>query len=223
MPDKKILSAKNIVVILGAVAGIAGCMVDIVGTFIFSARVGGYDAMTSSMSQLGVSSSPVAAQIAVWWIVMGLLLMCFGATFRLAFPATSRDATIATWLIIVYAVGEGLGSALLPADKAGTAHTWIGLLHDLLGELGVISMMIFPLFMIKIRPDLRVFYRIIFVSGFAFVILFSLGRLMAHHENSIVLYKGLWQRMYMIVYYLGLIVTAYVILKDQFNKTRDFR
>ena len=212
------LTRKKILVIAGALAGIGGCMTDILGTFILGAQSEGYNSLTSTMSQLGVPSDPVATRIRVCWIAMGLLLTFFGATFGIAFTKRKTRALLAGGFLMLYGVGEGLGSAIFPADKAGTVYTSIGLFHSIAGSIGVAALILFPVIMIKIRPGLRSLYQITFYTGLAFVILFGLGRMAVSQEHAIGLFKGLWQRIYMLIYYLGIIVTACTVLYDQFKK-----
>jgi len=58
---------------------------------------------------------------------------CIG--IRFAYEDKKETMIIISWLLILYGFGEGLVSGIFPADKAGASHTWIGIVHNLIGEL----------------------------------------------------------------------------------------
>lgn len=206
MKTEPVLILKKAFIKIAAVAGILGCLIDTGATFLFGARIEGYNQFRIPMSQLGIASSPVAWQISISWVLMGILLIIFGLGLRFAFEGNKRSAIIICWLLILYGFGEGLISGIFPADKAGEVHTWIGYVHNLIGGLGVIALMLFPLFMIKLMPDIKWITIPVLIVGTIGVIMFAIGRLYASPSNFLAIYKGSWQRLYVFVYYIYIII-----------------
>lgn len=204
---------KKVAIRTGAMAGITGCAIDVVSMFVLGNQIDGYNQLKDAISQIGISSSPVASQIDTWWIIVGCLLILFGIGIMLNFE-NHKQSVWGGLLIIIYGMGEGLGSGLLSADEAGTAHSFTGILHILIGGVGVIGIMFLPLVMMNIVRFIKLFSIIIFFSGLVFVLLFILARVINSPGNFIVLYKGIWQRAYLIIYYIYLVVLAIIILKD---------
>jgi len=199
---------KKSLIIITALAGITGCLVDTGGTFIYGNRIDGYNQFMHTMSQMGILSSPVARQIAICWIAMGILLILFGVGIRYIYEDQKKWAGIAAVLIILYGFGEGMVSGIFPADKAGDAHTLTGLVHDGIGGIGVTAIMIFPLVMKKIEPKLRMVSIIVFFIGAVGVLLFGIGRLISSPDSFLAHYKGSWQRLYVFDYYIYIVVIA---------------
>ena len=195
-------------ILFTAMAGIVGCVVDLGGTLIFGNRIPGYNQFTDTMSQMGIHSSPVSGEITICWIAMGVLLILFGIGIRLIYKDQKKWAVIAALLVILYGIGEGMMSGIFPADKAGEARSLTGLVHNGLGGLGVVSIMIFPLVMQKIRPHLRKLSIIIFIVGAAGVLLFFVGRLLSIPDSFLARYKGSWQRLYVTVYYVYIVIIS---------------
>jgi hypothetical protein len=199
---------KRTFIIITALAGIMGCLIDLGGTLILGNRIPGYNQLKHTMSQMGILSSPVAREIAFCWIAMGTLLILFALGIRIAYEEKKKLSVIAFWLIVLYGFGEGLVSGIFPADKAGEAHTWIGIVHNGIGGVGVIAIMIFPLVMIRMIPDFKRISIIVLCLGTVGVILFGIGRLVSAPDNLLAIYKGSWQRLYVMDYYIYIIVVA---------------
>jgi len=197
---------------IAAVAGIFGCLIDTFATFFYGARIEGFNQFRTPMSQMGILSSPVASQMAVSWILMGSLMIMFALGLRFAFEKNKTSAMIICWLIILYGFGEGLISGIFPADKAGQAHTWVGYVHNLIGGVGVTAVMVFPVFMIKLLPDIKRITIIVLIVGTIGVILFAIGRLIVSSTNLLGIYKGSWQRLYVFVYYAYIIIIAVILI-----------
>jgi Protein of unknown function (DUF998) len=220
METIQISYGKKVIIKIAAFAGILGCLIDTGATFIYGARIEGYNQFRIPMSQLGIASSPVAEQIAISWILMGSLLIIFGLGLRFAFEGNKRSAIIICCLLILYGFGEGLISGIFPADRAGVVHhTLIGYVHNLIGGVGVIAIMLFPLFMIKLLPDIKWITMPVLIIGTIGVIMFAIGRLYAAPSNLLAIYKGSWQRIYVFVYYFYIIVIAILMIvrKVPFN------
>jgi hypothetical protein len=199
---------KKLLITLTALAGIAGCLVDMGGTLILGNRIEGYHQIKDTMSQMGILSSPVAKEVAICWIAMGILLIVFAMGIRIAFEERKKMAGIATLLVILYGFGEGMISGIFPADKAGEVHTWTGIVHNAISGVGVLAIMIFPLVMQRVIPELRTVSIIVFFIGATGVILFGIGRLISTPGHFLAIYKGSWQRLYVFDYYIYMIIIA---------------
>lgn len=201
-------AAKKPLIIITAVSGIAGCVIDLGGTFILGNRIDGYRQIKDTMSQMGIVSSPVAKQIAICWIAMGILICLFALGIWIAYSKKGKMAGLASLLVILYGIGEGMVSGIFPADKAGEVHTWTGIVHNAIGGIGVTAIMIFPLIVRRIIPELGRITTVVFYVGTAGVILFGIGRLASAPDNFLAVYKGSWQRLYVMVYYVYITIIA---------------
>jgi hypothetical protein len=193
-----------------AVAGEAVTM------FVFGSQYPGYSQLKNTMSSMGASVSPVSNQISTWWVMMGILLILFGAGVKIAFSEKGRYAGWASWLIILYGAGEGLGSGLFKADRFAGGLTTSALIHDIVGGIGVIAILILPLVMQKVIPkNAFPFFsrmsRIIFICGILTILLF-LFRYSSNKDNFLAVNKGLWQRLFMLNTYLYMATIAIIML-----------
>lgn len=193
---------------MGAISGMLGCLVDVISSTILGSRISGYNHLRSPLSQLGIQSSPVAHEIAFWWEIVGVLMIVFGLSIYLAFRDNKKQVVIASVLVILYGLGEGLGSGLLPADIAGAHHSWTGIIHILIGGIGVVGLAFFPLIMRDLLSGIRKFSMIIFMLGFIGVILFLFSHFIDEPHSFITEYKGLWQRLFITNYYIYIMVVA---------------
>jgi hypothetical protein len=210
-------SAKYI--IISAVACIIACIGEFVAIFVFGAYYPGYSHLKNTISSLGASPSPVADEISIWWVVMGVLLIFFGIGFKKVFSEKAGYAKIASWLIILYGFGEGIGSGAFKANLVAKGLTISAIIHDILGGIGVTAILLLPLIMQKVitKNEMPVFYRmskIVFISGII-TVLFFLFRYSSNENNFFTIYKGLWQRLFMLNTYIYLTTIAILIIKRQ--------
>jgi hypothetical protein len=202
---------------LSALAGILAIVIDIVSMFTFGILRLGYNSMNETVSSLGSSSSIMGTQISVIWIVVGVLLIFFGIGFRKEFWEKGRFAKGASWLIILYGFGEGIGSGIFKADRIANNPTTSGIIHELLGSMGVIAILFLPLIMQKIitRKDNHTFQIvsiIVFVLSTIFMCFF-LFRFSAEKTNFFSLYKGLWQRLFILITSIYLLSIAVLMIR----------
>jgi hypothetical membrane protein len=211
---------KKSIILITSLAGIAGCLIDLGGTFILGNRIEGYHQLKGTMSQMGILSSPVATQIALCWIAMGILVILFGVGIRVAYEERKKMAGIASLLVILYGFGEGMISGIFPADKAGEAHTWTGIVHNSISGVGVLAIMIFPLVIRRMIPSLRRVSIVVFFIGTIGVILFGIGRLVSNPDHFLAVYKGSWQRLYVMDYYVYIIIIAVKMISGSMKTYR---
>jgi hypothetical membrane protein len=212
-------------IIFSSIACITACLGEFVFMFIFGAFYPGYDHLKNTMSSLGASKSPVSAEMSAWWVVMGVLIIFFGIGFQKAFSENGRKGRFASWLIILYGLGEGIGSGLFKADRIPDGMTFSGFFHDMVGGIGVTAILIFPLIMQKMISNKENLYFsrlsiIVFVCGIVSILLF-LFRFSPDENDFLSIYKGLWQRLFMLNTYIYLTTIAILMIKRQMQNTND--
>ncbi len=211
------LFLKKALLFLSAFICIAGCIVDVVLVYVFGNQIPGYNQLTHTMSSLGESASPVSGAVTMWSIMLGFIFIFFGMGFREVFKAYGKETLTASLLIIFYGIGEGIASGTFKADHINGALTAGAIVHDILGGIGVIAAMILPLVMMKIfnRKSNPLFFRfsvIIWAIGLISMLLFSL-RFATFDDSPIKIYNGLWQRIFLIDYYIYFAWIAIMMIK----------
>lgn len=218
---------KNIV-LAGAVAGIACCLGDFLVLFVFGKFYPGYSQLTDTMSSLGATRSPVSGIVSSLWILLGLIFIFFGYTLRKAFSPLTNYIMIASWLVIIYGLGEFVGSGLFKADHIDTISTTSAIIHGILGTIGIIAITCLPLVMQKIIPRSAspVFHKlswIVLAFGIVFMVFFNF-RFFYSADNMINRNEGLWQRLFALDYYIYILVIIFIMIRKQFateNQTSD--
>jgi hypothetical protein len=211
------MNNRKILVFAGSAACFAGCIGDFLFLFILGPEYTDYSQVYDTMSELGSSISPVSDLISTWWIILGILMIIFAFGFKTAYSPGSKFVKIVFWLLMLYGLGEGLGSGLFKADRISGSYTASFIVHDILGGAGVIALLILPLFVIKIRPFFSSpgfirFSRITLVLGTLFLVLFSF-RFIGNENDILTRYKGLWQRLFILLYYIYLATIAFKMIR----------
>jgi hypothetical protein len=217
-----IINAKRIVKLSG-IACIIACVGDFIVLFFLGTFYPGYSQFKNTISTLGSSISPVSNIMSAWWIIVGSLFVFFGIGFRQAFNDKTRNETIASWLIILYGLGEGIGSGAFKADHIGNSLTASAIVHDTLGGVGVAAILVLPLIMKKIisKIELPFFHTMstaVFFIGVILLLFFSF-RYSIDKSNFLNIYQGLWQRLMMLNNYVYLSAIAFIILKNRHLNT----
>jgi hypothetical protein len=203
-------------VILSAGIGICACLGDLGMTRLLGSWYPGYKPLFQPMSDLGDQNSPVALITSIWWVIMGLMFIVFGYGFYRAFQHHGKPAQAAGWMLALYGIGEGLGSGLVSGGPGGAFTTPSSIVHNLLGGVGVTAAILLPFAMMKIycaRRSPRLSWYSWFTTGIGilFLVLFSISTFY-HPDGSWISYIGLWQRLFMLVYYIYFICLAVLML-----------
>lgn len=206
-------------IITSALACIIACVGEFVVMFVFGAYYHGYSHLKDTVSSLGASNSPVSAIISIWWVIMGTLLIFFGSGFKKAFSEKGRYTKLASWLIILYGLGEGIGSGVFKANLVVDGLTTSAVIHDILGGIGLTAILLLPVIMQKVidKNEMPVFYRmskIVFIIGIIAVFLFMLKHF-PFNDNFFAIYKGLWQRLFILNNCIYLTIIAVLIINRQ--------
>ena len=210
---------EHLLIVLCALIGIAACLGDLCMTHILGTWYPGYKPLLQPMSDLGDDGSPVAQIASAWWVIMGLMFIAFGYGFYRAFSDYGKPAKMAALMLALYGLGEGLGSGLVPGYPGGAFRTPGSIVHNLLGGVGVTAAFLLPFFIMKIcstqrRQGLYWYSWFTTVPGILFFILFSVSTFY-HPEGNWIVYTGLWQRLFMLVYYLFFIWLGVMMLTRQ--------
>jgi ABC-type spermidine/putrescine transport system permease subunit II len=207
-------------IISAAIVCIVTCFADYIITFMLAEKYPGYNRLTDTLSKLGATASPVGKTISCWWLILSVFFIFFSIGFYQAFRHKGKTAYIATWLIVIYALGEGMGSGLFPADYKEHGLTLSLIIHDTLSGIGVGSIVVLPLVIMQLfrKEKFRFFIllsMIVTVIGLSMLILFSIAKIFNDPDNIILSYKGLWQRLMNANYYLYLIAIAGYMLSHK--------
>jgi hypothetical protein len=210
------------VVKLSCVACIIACIGDFVFLFFLGMFYPGYSHLKNTMSALGASNSPVSNEVSAWWIIVGVLFIFFGIGFKQAFHERGRNARIGSWLIMLYGIGEGIGSGAFKADFIGDSFTTSALIHDALGGVGVAALLILPLIMKKLiskteLPNFHTMSTVVFFLSI-FMLLFFSFRFSNDKSNFLNINQGLWQRLMMLINYVYLITIAIIMYKKPMSR-----
>lgn len=128
------------------------CIGDWVVLFVLGRYYPGYSQLEHSISSLGASNSPVAQWAEISWLIIGLLFIWFGVEFGRQYRAEGTYAKVASWLIILYGAGEGLGSAFFKVDSLHHSLSFIGIIHQLTSICGVLAILLLPLVIKRLFP-----------------------------------------------------------------------
>jgi hypothetical protein len=196
--------------------GISACLGDLLMTRFLGTRFPGYRALLQTMSDLGHPGSPVARMASDWWVVMGVLFIAFGFGFHRVFSDRGKSARAAGWMLALYGIGEGLGSGLIPGSPAAAFSTPESVFHNLVGGVGVVAAFVLPFLIMNMLDGRRSphwcwYSWITTVVGISFFALFSVATFY-HPEGSWISFLGLWQRLFMLTYYVYFVSLAVLML-----------
>jgi hypothetical protein len=215
------MGGKRILIYTGAVAGITGCVADIISFFVFASKYPGYNQVSEALSNLGSSISPVSHQISVWWIAFGIMIIVFALGFGIAYSHGGKFVKLAAWCIFFYGLGEGIGSGLFKFDLVNNVKTFSYSLHEVFGTIGVFGILALPFIILKTdifgkNQRFRKFTRVILITGTLFFVLFSIRYININNPMTDLINKftGLWQRMFLSVYYVYLVAISIRMIKD---------
>lgn len=204
-------------VLLICILCILTCIGDLLVLYLLGRKFPGYDQALNTISSLGASVSPVSNLISGWWVIIGIVFILFAFAFGIEYKEKGKSAIIAAWLIALYGLGEGMGSGLFKADHIGDSLTTSAIIHDALGGIGTLAILILPLVMQRVFPkeEYRVFniysgviFYVGIFSSFLFLLRYTGDNVISH-------YTGLWQRITLIISYAYFLVIAFRMAKNE--------
>lgn len=191
------------------------CFIACAGDFAVTAVIGliykNYDALNQSESILGTSNSPVALYMNTWEVIFSILFVLFAHGLRKTIFNNGFWQRVSVWLIVIYGLGEGIGSGIFPYEHAGNGLALTGKLHLLFSTIGVVAIAVNSFVLLKIFPQkafpwINMYTRFVAFSGLALIMLFLLAKM------GLIPLRGLWQRLFIADYYSLLIVVAVIML-----------
>lgn len=173
----------------------------------FGSQYPGYNWKTQSLSYLGQSGSPIEQWVRLWGILFTILITFFAYSFY-QLNKSNKWAGIAACMLIIYGLGEGLGSGLFPIDPPDTIISMNGRLHNIFGGIGDTGLVLFPFVLMLVFPKfenhkLHIFLWSVVGIGLLMASFFLIAKYF-HPDNFILSYKGVWQRVYLSNYYIML-------------------
>ncbi|MCS3799045.1 DUF998 domain-containing protein [Niastella sp. OAS944] len=199
-------------VILTAICCFVACAGDFAVTAIIGLHYKNYDALNQSESFLGTSISPVALYMNTWGVIFSILFVLYAYGLQRTIFNEGFWQQVSVWLIVIYGLGEGIGSALFPYEHTGDGLALTGKLHLLFSTIGVIAIVVNSFVLLRVFrkehfPCLSAYARFVAFSGLMFIMLFLLAKM------HIIPLRGLWQRLFIADYYSLLIVVAVEMLR----------
>jgi len=194
------------------------CVADFFVTYELGEHFPNYSQMGDSISKLGSAISPVAFYTSTWWVFIGAVFILFGISFRKVYPENGKAVIFASWLIIIYGLGEGFGSGLFQANHIGDKLSLSCKIHDSLGGIGIAAILILPLALRKVfrrieHPFMFHFSMVVLILGLTMFVLFTLAKISGFANNIFEVYFGLWQRLLTIVIYSNLVAIGIMMMK----------
>jgi hypothetical protein len=207
--------------IVALTACLFACAGDLTGMFVFARFYPAYNQISQPISALGAYGSPVARLVSWWWIFIGFIFILFAYTYGKSNFNGHPAQRITSWLIGVYAAGEEIGSGVFPGNHIAGHLTTTGIVHNITGGLGVLALFLIPFTLVRkypltVHPFFNRLLWIMSIVGLFFFCLFTLSRFTFHQMHWLQLWHGLWQRLFVFVYYFLLVIIA---LKS-FNENR---
>jgi hypothetical protein len=204
--------------LVGAIAGLAACIGDVIVPLVLGWRVEGYSHLRQVQSELGAAGSPVAWWVNAWWIAFGVLMVLLAAGVECTWGARGLWAHVLAGQVLVVGVILGIGAGLFPMDLPGAERTLAGRLHETFGGLGFLAMLMIPVVVWVAFPEaerlaLRVLAVVAGVAGLVSLVLFVRAPLAS--AASPLRLSGLWQRTLLGSYYVLLCWLAVEMLRGR--------
>jgi len=216
------MNIKNKYVPVGMVAIWLFFFLEFATEFVFGSMFPGYNWKTESISYLGQSGSPVEQWVMLWGIVSTLLVSIFAYCFYKTFESI-QWVKVASLFLLIYGIGEGIGSGCFPIDPPGSDITMSGRLHNIFGGIGDTGIVLLPFILMAMFPrrinrKLHIYLWSVVVIGFIMSGFFLIAKY--YHPNNFILdYKGVWQRVYIFNYYVMLLVLS-IKMTQSVNKNQ---
>jgi hypothetical protein len=194
----------------GLVLGVLAMVGDFVIPLILGRRYPGYSHLRDTISTLGTDESPVKRQLSVWLIFLGACFLVFTAGQGTQFhPFTWRH-----WLylmgIVAFGLGSGMVAGVFPEDAPGTPETIFGKIHGIGAGVGFILLLLAPVWARGMAECSAV--RVWNTLGFSIALVaFTLFLVSGKGSGFLAQWTGLWQRLYLAVIYIVLVMNALVI------------
>ena len=184
----------------------------------FGSKFPGYNWKTQSLSYLGQSGSPIEHWVSLWGIFFSVLISLFVIAFYQVYKS-NKWLKFAAFFLLIYGLGEGIGSGCFPIDPPGTITTLNGKLHNIFGGTGDTGIVLLPFLLMLMFPrnenrKLHIYLWTVVGIGIIMASFFLIAKYY-HPDNFILDYKGVWQRIYTLNYYVMVLVISLKMLREK--------
>ena len=189
---------------------LAGCLLIIlfaVGDcglpYVLGPSVPGYDPLRQVVSDLGSVGSPVKSIFEQGSIVTGsLLLLALPGIWQLTAGTERRQRQLLLAGLALFAVGDCIFTGVFKTDHSASGLTVVTVIHGGASGAGIIGMLAVPLLLSAMAKAQRnSVWRKVFLLLFAACLLTSLFNGVSQGLHFT--YKGLWQRLSLVMLYLA--------------------
>lgn len=205
------MTGRNITIRIGLISIWLFFILEFTTDIWFGSIYPGYDWKTQSISYLGQSGSPIEQWVSIWGIFFTMLISVFTWSFYHVYKSVEW-AKIAALALLIYGLGEGIGSGCFPIDPPTMDITLKGKLHNLfsgIGDTGIVLLPFIFMFMFPRKENRKLHAYLWIVVGIGSVMAgFFLIAKYYQPDNYILDYKGMWQRIYTFNYYVMLLVIS---------------
>jgi len=211
------MTGKKTIIWVGLVSFWLFFILEITTDIWFSSKFPGYNWRTQSLSYLGQSGSPIEQLVSTWGIFFTVMVSLFVIAFYQVYQS-NRWVRFAAFSLLIYGLGEGLGSGCFPINPPDTVIDLDGKLHNIFSGIGDTGIVLLPFFLMLMFPrnenrKLHIYLWIVVGTGITMASFFLSAKYF-HHDNFILDYKGVWQRIYTLDYYVMLIVLSLRMVRE---------
>jgi len=199
------MSVENFI-LSSAIIGFLAFLGDFIITFIFGYLKEDYSFIEDTMSELGNRKSKFKTIFRMWWIVWGICIITFGIGFGFYYynPLYEGIILATAILISVFGFGAGIVAGIFPEDSKGEKESISGKIHGIFAGIGFLTLLVVPSILGSISD--RIFLAVSVIAQILGVICFALFML---SKNPKISKSGLWQRLFLLVYYSYLTIYAF--------------
>jgi hypothetical protein len=195
---------------LFALLGICAVTLDILFILTIGMLRSTYNGISTAASLLGVPGTPYARVISGWWILYGIMLVCFAIGLLWSMTKDNVLRWTGPTLIAIFGIFDGIGSAVFPCDPGCTGLTASARMHVLVSAIGIVALIPSPFFCwLSWRRDprwrgVRRFSMVIQIAAVVLLLILLSARVegVADFLNPL---GGLLQRLLYTLYYLWLV------------------
>lgn len=177
----------------------------------------GYSNTKMTISSLGIDSSPVRMPFRIWLLLAGILFLLATPAIYTSYARVSIPFSIVlTALIVVFAVGACILSAVFSAGETKESNTSSSRIHSLGSTIGFIALLFVPMILavlslISEATIVAVVSIASFVLAFICFALFIMADKPKTKKAALTL-EGLWQRLTLLFMYVPLLFVAILYL-----------
>jgi hypothetical membrane protein len=204
---------------LAAISGVVGPVVFVLILIIAGALYDGYSHLSQAISELGATDSPVRIWQTINFFIVGTTTLLFTLSFHQRFEGSSK---LTTGLLLYFAIFAGIGNGVFSCDPGCDMITITGILHNLTGLTGFISLSVAMLLIARRMRKIEAWSRwasYTKITGF-FILGFFVIWIIAGPGGELLLdIHGLFQRLMILSFLQWFIVMGIYLLKQPVHES----